>query len=160
MSHRYLSPETRFWLKVNKSGPLCVGFGKCWIWIGCSRCGYGIFKINNHQKLTHRYSYQIHVGEIPTNLCVLHRCDERLCVNPVHLFLGTRADNSRDMVEKERQARGGQLPQAILTENQVREIRIRRSQNNDSTSLLSKEFNVSTCQIRRIITRTSWRHVK
>jgi hypothetical protein len=77
---------------------------ECWNWQGSAgNSGYGKLRIGHskdHQ--THRLSYQLFHGEIPDGLCVLHRCDNRKCINPEHLFVGTHADNTRDMIEKGR----------------------------------------------------------
>lgn len=68
--------------------------------------GYGVIGEGDKKvHLTHRLSWVYHNGEIPDGLCVLHHCDNPRCVNPKHLFLGTRADNNKDMLNKGR-ARG------------------------------------------------------
>ena len=95
----------RFWAKVKKNE-------KCWLWIASKReKGYGAFVwIDVHGKYVqgraHRFSYELHIGEIPENQCVLHRCDNPPCVNPDHLFLGSRRDNNADMCKKQRHRHG------------------------------------------------------
>src|SRR6516225_4211550 len=79
----------------------------CWIFNGSKRRGgYGQFAIrrNAHIKhyTAHRFAWEIYKGDIPSDVCVLHKCDVRECVNPTHLFLGTRADNNRDCIAKGR----------------------------------------------------------
>ena|SRR5688572_8536796 len=103
-------PEVRFWRKVDKRGPMpghvCLS-SNCWQWrASITSAGYGKFGAARGRFIdAHRFSWQHHFGEVPSGLLVCHRCDNKLCVNPEHLFLGTHADNMRDMVEKGRAAR-------------------------------------------------------
>lgn len=102
----------RFWSKVDKCGPVpahCPELGACWVWTAsCDRKGYGqIFTGertatgNKKPAAAHRVSWLLHHAD-PGGLCVLHRCDNPACVRPEHLFLGTVADNNRDMWAKGR----------------------------------------------------------
>ncbi len=92
----------RFWKLVKKTET-------CWIWVGKGKSGggYGQIKIKGKNVSAHRFSYELHNGRIPKGdgyhgTCVLHTCDNRLCVNPQHLWLGTNADNIHDMERKGR----------------------------------------------------------
>jgi hypothetical protein len=92
----------RFWANVQK------GDG-CWEWqASCLRSGYGQFRVNGRNRPTHQVAWELSNGPIPKDparrrsVCVLHKCDNRRCVNPEHLFLGSHADNVRDCVSKGR----------------------------------------------------------
>ena len=95
----------RFFQKVQKTP-------NCWFWTASKRNkGYGAFvypSINGDivQGRAHRFSWEVHHGKIPENLCVLHKCDVPACVNPSHLFLGTKRQNNLDMVKKGRHRHG------------------------------------------------------
>lgn len=74
----------------------------CWLWRGYAPNGYGRMSIAGHMQSTHRIAYRLFVAPIPEGLDVCHRCDTPACVNPAHLFVGTRQDNLDDMVDKGR----------------------------------------------------------
>jgi len=101
--------EQRFWEKVNKETA-----NGCWEWSSAVRGnGYGAFfthLLNEGRKChgAHRYSWMMVNGPIPEGLWVLHKCDNRICVNPDHLFLGDRTDNMRDCAKKKRVCTIGQ----------------------------------------------------
>lgn len=101
-SRRFSSVEERFWAKVDKTP-------ECWNWTGgCNDRGYGTFANGHGHQLAHRYAYEISSGSIPDGVFVLHRCDNRRCVNPSHLWLGTAQDNTADMIAKGRAAWQGE----------------------------------------------------
>jgi len=120
----------------------------CWVWTASVRRGYGQVKVNGKNMFAHRASYEHYVEEIPVGLCVLHRCDNTLCVNPLHLFLGSQADNNRDMTLKGRHA-------SKISPLIVREIRA----SNLSCQALAREHGISVSQVSRIKTHTRWKHL-
>lgn len=99
----------RFWEKVEKTD-------SCWVWTG-SKDRYGWFRVGSKMTKAHRFSYIIHKGEIPLGMCVLHKCDNPPCVNPTHLYIGTMADNNRDMISKKRFHNGANNSRKPMGEN-------------------------------------------
>lgn len=159
----------RFWAKVAKAD----GDG-CWEWQASTRNGYGQFTLEvGAVTYAHRFSYEKAIGAVPDGMCVLHRCDNRRCVRPDHLFLGTKADNAEDMVAKgraltgdrnpsrtapERLSRGSRNGAARLTEADVAEIR-QRVLGGESRGSLARAFGVARMTISRAVSGESWRHV-
>ena len=136
----------------------------CWLWIGyINSGGYGrMFTRGNRGVLAHRYSYWMHKGEIPKGKYVCHTCDTPSCVNPNHLFIGTKADNNKDRHQKNRTVlpnqSGSNHSQSKLTEADV--IDIRRLSKTVSTQELSRIYGVEYSGLRKIINRKAWRHVE
>lgn len=112
----------------------------CWNWkLGLSDSGYAMTTLNHKHVRLHRKSYELWIGQIPNNRHVLHSCDNRKCVNPEHLFIGTDLDNMTDCLKKGRMPMGPDRPNAKLTAEQV--IEIRRS--SCSYAELSRLYGVS-----------------
>jgi len=155
----------RFWSKVDKDGPEVThvdGLGPCWLWAAAlDKDGYGKLRVGGRMLSAHRVSYELHNEPIPNGMCVCHCCDTRLCVNPTHLFLGTVADNNRDMTIKGRQdaARGEASGTAKLTEADVLSIRAQHAKGGVSQGALAKLFGVDQANISCIISRKRWAHV-
>jgi HNH endonuclease len=136
-----------------------VAASGCWEFTGHRRRGYGTFWLRGTNVQAHRASWLIHHGEVPAGQHVCHRCDNRACVNPEHLFLGTAADNIADKCAKGRQAKGSDNGRAKLTERDVAEIRW-RIRNGARDPQLAGAWGVSVSLIKQIRRRQVWRHVQ
>lgn len=152
--------EQRFWDKVNKCGPLHPKLGRCWEFVTAKRCkGYKMLSVKSGEYLAHRISWTLHNGPIPDGVKVLHHCDNRGCVNPSHLFLGSLQDNMDDMVSKGRSMKGSKSPTSKLTEVKVKEIRRLYATGKHTQQELADSFGVNQTNIGFIIRRRSWTHV-
>ncbi len=148
-----ISAEERFFNKIKENA---IG---CWEWQAAKCNGYGVFKLDGRTVRAHRRSWILANGSIPHGLFVLHTCDNRKCVNPDHLFLGTQAENMADKVAKERQARGAANGASILNEQEIIEIRQKYSSGNIMQRELAAIFGVDKTNISLIVNRVSWKHV-
>lgn len=128
----------------------------CWLWTGAARSdGYGVIRENGRTLSTHRVAVMLVTGRWPT-LHVCHHCDVRRCVNPAHLFLGTQADNARDMVAKGRSNVGERHGMSKLTNEQVIEMRGLRIRG-WSLLGLAERFGISRAHAWSVVTRRSRR---
>lgn len=165
-----VDPRERFWKYVQQT----EDEDECWEWQGGRNDrGYGKFWLNGKTIPAHRAVYEFEIGPIPKGLIVCHRCDSPPCVNPTHLFLGTNASNSADMVGKSRQSkgkdhvvailpnrpRGSQHHNARFTEEQVIEMRRLYDSGEWSQRRIARKYNASQPVIQRIVTRNAWTHI-
>jgi len=143
----------RFWSKVKIGSP-----DDCWEWQGqTSKTGtYGVVYVNGKMVKAHRFVMGLENGD---PLCVLHRCDNRVCVNPAHLFLGTHADNNADMAAKGRQARGERLPNSKLTDAKAEGIREMYATGCYLQREVAAFFGVHQSQVSRVVRSETWRAV-
>lgn len=145
----------RFWCKVEKKES-----SGCWEWKGAvTSKGYGALHIDKVSYTAHRLSWMLHHGSIPVGLLVCHKCDNRICVNPEHLFLGDYSSNMADMVEKKRQACGVRNGRAKLVERDISIMRV-LAKMGDSPSVLSRLFGVDRRHIVDILQRRYWAWVE
>lgn len=146
----------RFWSKVDRSG----GDESCWNWTGCSwnSFGHGCVWIGR-KVMAHRLAFSLLVGD-PGSACVLHRCDNPRCVNPRHLFLGTRKDNNKDRDNKRRQCTpfGTKNGNSKLDPDDVRVIRAMFDSGYCGREI-KRLFNVTNQNLSLIRNRITWNHV-
>lgn len=136
----------------------------CIEWNGSrNRGGYGTVGLNGKIMITSRIAWELRYGEIPAGMFVLHRCDNRCCINPDHLFLGTQQDNIADMKRKGRAksggARGKQLPQTKISEDDARSIRAMYASGCKQKELAHK-FGVTQSAVSMIVTGRNWKYVE
>ncbi len=151
-----MSIEERFWSKVQKAD-------RCWLWTGnATKKGYGQILVGKKLGLAHRLSWEIHYGVIPKGLCVLHRCDNPPCVNPAHLFLGSRAVNIYDSCLKGRRGKR-------LTAEQVKEIDTLYKSDEPLVQAigrrltlhdLGRRYGVSRQSVWNVVHRKAWKQVE
>lgn len=121
--------------------------------------GYPRMKHNKKNISVGKYMYLKYKGVVPKDLCICHTCDNRLCINPDHLWVGTRADNNRDKMEKGRHvgSPGIRNGRAILTEEQV--IIIRSMKGQYTAHYIAEMFGVKSVTISKLLQGKTWRHI-
>lgn len=141
----------RFWQKVNKTDG-------CWEWTGgLQAMGYGLMYASgsSNPQLAHRVSWRLESGDIPAGMFVCHRCDNRRCVRPAHLFLGSAKDNTRDMMRKGRNRTGANKLRAW----DVIDIRTLHAFGMRPRDLM-EGFGVSRTMVNSIVSRRSWKEAE
>jgi hypothetical protein len=153
---KYRPIEERFWEKVDKKSD-----EECWEWKAHRTDeGYGTLKIGVVSELAHRISYGIYTGQFPVRgICVLHTCDNPPCVNPHHLYIGTKLDNAQD---RKNRGRNGNLKwehngRSKLKREDILEIRRLYSTGKLTQNLLGKMFCIRQSQISAIIMQKTWK---
>lgn len=157
------SPESRLLARTKRSG-------ECLIWTGAKAgSGYGMIRgIDGRMTGTHQLSYRLYHGGIPKGKQVCHRCDNKLCVEPAHLFQCTQQENINDCISKGRSAKGSDLnhlPQvgqlnnaAKLNESMVLEIRA-LSKQGESQASIGRKLGISNKLVWCVVNRKTWTHI-
>ncbi len=130
----------------------------CWIWLKGLNKGYGQYWDGKKNRRANRFSYELYVGPVPDHLSVCHRCDNPICVNPDHLWLGTNDANTLDRVLKGRNARvlGSAQSTAKLTDEQALEIRRASGMHKE----IAARYGISTSNVSYIKSLKTWAHLK
>lgn len=155
--HAGATLEERFWSRVDRCGP-----DDCWEWQAGARYGYGRLSFRNETIPVHRYSFELAYGPIPDGMYVCHRCGNKRCVNPAHLYAGTAADNNRDTVNQGRcnPRRGKHAATAKITEDDARAIRAVYAQGSISMQTIANRYGLCAVSVWAIIRRKNWKHVE
>lgn len=167
----------RFWTRAEKTET-------CWLWRGSRGVRYGRITIDGRFVQAHRAAWSLAYGGIPSGQLVCHHCDNPLCVNPEHLFIGTQQDNMRDCAAKgrngsqaspeklargrrhglqkhpERAARGEAHGHTCLSEQQVREIRSQWFTGKFTMTAIAAVYGVSRKTVSHIVHGITWSHVR
>ena len=128
----------------------------CWLWMGSKvHNGYGQLMFSGKMWRAHRLSWAFEFGAIPAGCQILHKCDNRDCVNPKHLYTGTHQDNMEDMTKRNRQAKGSRHGVSKLTENQALEIKASLLGGCKSKDIAHK-YNLTPSTVSHIKTGRTW----
>ena len=157
--HARRSVADRFWEKVDRSTP-----DACWEWTApLAVHGYGQFLMDYKMYGAHRVAYMLTKGVIPEGKVVMHTCDNRACVNPNHLVVGTQAENLEDMTRKGRRrvgpCIGSRNGTAILNEDDVAAVRAMALTRRFTQEQIGKLFGIDQTTVSLIVTRKKWKHV-
>ncbi len=144
----------RFWENVTRTET-------CWLWTaGKQHNGYGRFHHTATATIAaHKFSWIEASGAVPAGLFVLHKCDVRACVNPDHLFLGTKLDNKEDMIAKDRDCYGERVHCHKLTAAQVVSIREEYAAGGITHRELGARYGVRKETIGKVVRFRNWKKV-
>ena len=164
MRWRFKDPEGSFWEKVDRSG----GENDCWEWTAAiDSNGYGALKVSGKKVNAHRYSLELLLGRpLQSGMDACHTCHNRSCVNPAHLYEGTRKQNVVDAIQigthtlppPDKRLRGEANPDSFLTEQEVLDI-YRRAWSGERQTKIAAEYGIKKSLVTKIKHGLSWRHV-
>lgn len=146
---------SQFWVNVDIRGK-----HECWPWRSqIDHDGYGVILVDRTNHHASRVAYYLCSGFLPAGREVCHHCDNRSCVNPMHLFLATHTQNMRDAASKGRMRRGERHREAKLTVLRVRDARVRAALG-ESIRAIARDFQVSTTSLHSAISGRTWKWLK
>ena len=125
--------------------------------------GYPRMRVNAKKRYMSHVMYERYIGEMPDGMCVLHKCDIPSCINPQHLFIGTKADNNYDMVSKGRHyvhGKGEKSCRATITDKQAKEIKMEYKPRVVTASYLAEKYGTTRAVVNNIVQNKSWRHIE
>lgn len=150
------TPAARFWVKVDRSG----GPESCWIWTaGKFADGYGAFFFDGRTRRAQAVALELSSVPVPRGLFACHRCDVPLCCNPAHLFVGSPADNSADMVTKRRQATGEMNGNSRMTRGRAESL-IADMAGGLPSRAAARKYGISKTQALNIARGDQWKHLR
>ena len=142
--------ENDFWRLVATVDGCLIWTGSLWV------TGYGRFQYDNKQWKAHRLAWILSGRYLPKDMCLLHKCDNRKCVDPEHMMLGDRKMNNLDKVAKNRQSKGSMTQSAKITEKDVYLIRSSK----ETSFALADKYGLSWGHINKIRGKRAWTHVE
>lgn len=145
-------PEARFWMKVKSSKT------DCWEWQAGKSRGYGVFRSELPENLSHRISYMLHFGPIPEGAHIMHMCDNPSCVRPDHLRLGDHDLNMIDATQKGKMNRGANNANAKLTPQKVL-LAVELRKHGALMADIARCFGVRNTAIEKVMEGSRWSHV-
>lgn len=147
----------RFWKYVDRRGP-----DECWPWKAVlTPQGYGTLNVYLMPKLASRLTYELHHKVHLGEMCALHKCDYPACVNPSHIFVGTRNDNTQDAIRKGRLACGERAPHAKLTNEQAAELKfLAPPLGMSEQTALGRQYGISYLAVYYICSGRNWGSVQ
>ena len=159
-----MNPKTNQQIILHLYSNIVIASNECWEWIGgINNVGYGQLTIDGKTDVAHRISFRVFKGKDPGKLYVCHKCDNRKCINPDHLFLGTALDNILDAQKKGRLnripwGRGTDMPNSVLNDDIVDKMRAAYDNGETAKSIAGRYgFNLST--VKGAVQRATWKHV-
>jgi hypothetical protein len=161
-----LTEEEKHNIKIRILTKVNISPKGCWEFFGCrTNCGYGGIEVKRKSYLCHRVTFYLW-KENPSEMCVLHKCDNPSCCNPHHLFLGSQMDNVWDMKKKDRgndlnKGQKGEIHHhSKFTGDKIKEIRKKYTPRIYTMKMLANDYEVNKNTIWKIINRKSWKHLK
>lgn len=149
-----------FWSRINKDGSIpahCPELGNCWEWTaGRMKQGYGSVWFNHKKTLSHIVAWELTNGSIPDGYNICHKCDNKICCNPEHLFCGTQKQNIQDAISKGRFIAGEIVGTSKFTWDIIRQVRALYTGKRGNQIALCRQFGISPAEMHNIVHKKHW----